>query len=279
VIHSLKKVYAVSQVCRLAGVARSSYYAFVTPRERRCTPPEIIKAARLIHTKCRRSFGSRRMSQALRSKGHSVGRYRARSLMKQEQLVVAKRATHRYPKAKGELSRIAPNLLDRQFNPGAANEIWAGDITYLRTRQGWTYIAIVMDLYARRIVGWAYSNQPDTQLIIEALDQAIQARGSPKGVMFHSDQGSQYTSKLFVEKLEADGFVQSMSRKGNCWDNAVVERFFRSLKSEWIGEQIYESCEQARGDLAQFMDVFYNYERFHSAANDSPPVLHEAHYC
>jgi len=272
----MKKAYPVSEICRLVGVARSSYYAFAKPRECSRTPPQVIEAMHLIHDGSRRSFGSRRMSLALQREGHMFGRYRTRSLMKQEQLVVAKRATHHYPKAKGELARVAPNRLDRQFNPGAINQVWAGDITYLRTKQGWTYVAIVMDLYARRIIGWALSVQVDTQLVIDALELATQARRPPKGVMFHSDQGCQYTSERFSKALAAKGFVQSMSRKGNCWDNAVVERFFRTLKSEWIGEQIYEHCEHAREDLAQFMDVFYNYERFHSAANHSTPVLHEA---
>jgi putative transposase len=274
VIHSLKKAYPVSQMCRLMDVPRSSYYRFAKPGKAAFTPPALLAAAREIHSESRCSYGSRRMSQALRKLGHPVGRCRARTLMQEAQLAVRKQRSHRYRKANGE-ALIAPNLLARQFEPGAINLIWAGDITYLRTRQGWSYLAIVMDLHSRRIVGWAFDIQPDTELVIHALRQARENRRPPKGVMFHSDQGCQYTSARFVSELLTNGMVQSMSRRGNCWD-AVVERFFRSLKSEWIGEQEYESHEHAKSDITEFIEKLYNAQRLHSAANNSSPALYEA---
>ena len=274
-IHSLKKAYPIALMCTLMGVARSSYYAFARPRNQRLSSPELLDAARKIHDESRCSYGSRRMAQALQRLGHAVGRYRARSLMSEAALVVRKRRTHKYRKAEGE-AHIAPNLLERKFEPGAINRVWAGDITYVRSKQGWSYLAIVIDLYSRRIVGWAFDIQADTELVIQALQHAYRSRQPGAGLMFHSDQGCQYTSARFVNDLKNAGIVQSMSRRGNCWDNAVVERFFRSLKSEWIGEQEYENHEEAKKDISEFVEKYYNYQRLHSAANNLPPVLYEA---
>jgi len=275
VIHSLKEAYPIALMCALAGVARSSYYAFARPRSAPLNSPQLLDAARQIHLENRCSYGSRRMAQALQHQGLAIGRYRARTLMRQAQLTVSKPRTHRYRKVEGE-AHIASNLLDRRFEPGAINRVWAGDITYLRTRKGWSYLAIVMDLHSRRIVGWAFDTQADTELVIQALQHARRSRKPATGLMFHSDQGCQYTSARFVDDLKNAGIVQSMSRKGNCWDNAVVERFFRSLKSEWIGEQEYESHEEADKDIREYMEKYYNYRRLHSAANNLPPVLYEA---
>lgn len=274
-IRSLKKAWPVSLMCRLLKVPRSSYYAFAGQVCKPAASPALLRAVRQIHSESRSSYGSRRMARALQQQGHAIGRYRARSLMREAQLAVARRRTHRYRKAEGE-ALVAPNLLERKFEPGAINRVWAGDITYVRTRQGWSYLAIVMDLHSRRIVGWAFALQADTELVIRALQQARSSRRPGPGLMFHSDQGCQYTSERFVSDLKANGMVQSMSRKGNCWDNAVVERFFRSLKSEWIGEQEYCSHEQAQRDIAGYVADFYNYRRIHSAANDSPPARYEA---
>jgi transposase InsO family protein len=275
VIRSLKKAWPVSLMCRLLKVPRSSYYAFAGRPARPAASPALLRTMRQIHSESRCSYGSRRMARALQQQGHAIGRHRTRSLMREAQLAVARRRTHRYRKAEGE-ALVAPNLLERRFEPGAINRVWAGDITYVRTRQGWSYLAIVMDLHSRRIVGWAFAMQADTELVIQALEQARRSRRPAAGLMFHSDQGCQYTSERFVSDLKANGIVQSMSRKGNCWDNAVVERFFRSLKSEWIGEQEYGSHELARRDIAGYIADFYNYRRIHSAANHLPPVRYES---
>jgi putative transposase len=278
VIRSLKKAWPVSVMCRVLKVSRSSYYAFAGRPLRLPASPAVLKAMRQIHSESRSSYGSRRMAQALQQQGYAIGRHRARSLMREAQLAVARRRTHRYRKAEGE-ALVAPNLLERRFDPGAINRVWAGDITYVRTRQGWSYLAIVMDLHSRRIVGWAFALQADTELVIQALHQARRNRRPQAGLMFHSDQGCQYTSERFVSDLKANGIVQSMSRKGCCWDNAVVERFFRSLKSEWIGEQEYGSHEHARHDIASYIADFYNYRRIHSAAGNLPPVRYERSIC
>jgi putative transposase len=275
VIRSLKKAWPVSVMCRLLNVPRSSYYAFAGRRSKRATSPVLLGAMRQIHRESRRSYGSRRMARALQQQGHAIGRYRARTLMREAQLVVARRRTHRYRKAEGE-ALVAPNLLDRRFKAPAINQVWAGDITYVRTRQGWSYLAVVMDLYSRRIVGWALALLPDTVLVVRALQKAREQRNPQPGLMFHSDQGCQYTSAHFVNELRTRGIIQSMSRKGNCWDNAPVERFFRSLKSEWISDQGYADHAHAERDIGAYIDGFYNYRRIHSAAGGLPPARREA---
>lgn len=274
-IQSLKKAWPVRVMCEVMKVARSSYYAFAARPSASLTPCPQIAAAREIHRETRCSYGSRRMSHELQRRGHEVGRYRARTLMQRAQLVVTRKRTHRYQKSNGE-ALVAPNLLARNFEPPSINQVWAGDITYVRTFQGWSYLAIVMDLYSRRIVGWAFALLPDTALVIRALQQARDHRRPPPGVMFHSDQGCQYTSAHFVNELKANGIVQSMSRKGNCWDNAPVERFFRSLKSEWIDEKGYPDHAHAEHDIGVYIDDFYNYRRIHSAAGGQPPARCEA---
>ncbi|WP_128972449.1 IS3-like element ISBps2 family transposase [Burkholderia pseudomallei] len=274
VIQAMEKAYPVALMCRLAGVARSSYYAWRSRQGRSNRDATVLEAVRRIHEETRRSYGSRRMSQALRLLGHNVGRYRARSLMRQARLVRSKRV-HRYRAAQAE-SLIAPNLLARRFDPAQRDQVWVGDITFVQTRQGWLYVAVVMDLYARRVVGWAFSQHADTDLALKALRRAYDHRRPPPGLMFHSDQGCQYTSTRFLAELRPRGTIQSMSRRGNCWDNAVVERFFRSLKNEWIGDQLYVDHRHAEQDITDYLVDFYNHRRLHSAAKGLPPARFEA---
>ncbi|MFL9907335.1 IS3 family transposase [Paraburkholderia sp. RL17-337-BIB-A] len=203
-IQSLKKVWPVRAMCRVMNVAPSSYYAFAGRTSKSAAPCQQIAAAREIHRETRGSYGSRRMSQELRKRGHAVGRYRAGTLMRQAQLVVTRKRTHRYPKS-NEQAQVVPNLLDRNFEPPAINQVWAGDITYVRTLQGWSYLAIVMDLYSRRIVGWSLGLMPDTALVIRALQQALERRSPSPGLMFHSDQGCQGEFNRSLQHLEIGG--------------------------------------------------------------------------
>lgn len=273
VIERLEKAYPVAVLCRLCGVARSSYYA--SRAEQASPDPAMLVTVRAIQTESRCSIGSRRMVDQLRQCGHTVGRHRARTLMRQAGANVA--ARHRPPFRRAEQpAATAPNRLDRQFNPSAPNRIWAGDITYLRTACGWLYLAIVVDLYARRVVGWAFSAQPNTDLVLHASTLAIDQRRPAPGLLFHSDQGCQYTSDRFVAHLAQHAITQSMSRRGNCWDNAVVERVFRSLKHEWIGDRLYRNLPEAQRDITDYIARYYNHHRPHTAAHRMPPALFEA---
>ena len=181
---------------------------------------------------------------------------------------------HRYKVAEEE-SVIAPNLLEREFQVEAPNQVWCGDVTYIWAGVQWLYLAIVMDLYARKIVGWACSDSPDSQLTCAALRIAYESRGKPKGVMFHSDQGSHYTSLTFRQLLWRYRMTQSMSRRGNCWDNSPVERFFRSLKTEWIPKEYYRSYDEAETDVQKYILRHYNVSRGHSYNNYLPPETAE----
>jgi len=275
VIDALKGAYSVSQLCRALAVPRSSYYASRQARGRLRIHPADVARVRQIHAASRHSYGSRRMACELSSLGPKVGRHRARTLMRQAGVWSHPKRRHRYRPA-GAVAAIAPNRLARQFRPDAPNRVWAGDVTYLATRQGWLYLAIVVDLYARRIVGAAFSATPHSALVVRALEQAWHARQPGAGLLFHSDQGSTYTSAAFVAALAHHGIVQSMSRRGNCWDNAVVERVFRSLKHEWIDDRVYGDRAEAERDVSHYLWSFYNHRRWHAALGQRPPAVVDA---
>lgn len=269
------KAYPVAAVCRAVGVARSSYYAWKARRARPHPKRQVaLREVCAIHAQYDQTCGSRRMSQELRRRGHNAGRHRARNLMREAGVQVRVARTHQYPKG-GATATLAPNLLERAFDVGIPNRVWAGDVTYVWTQEGWLYLAVVMDLFSRRVVGWACSASPDTNLVIRALQLALDARRPASGLMFHSDQGCQYTSHVFRYFLSQNGITQSMSRKGNCWDNAVVERFFRSLKTERIRLRPYRSYLEAKTDVTDYILMFYNQQRLHSAAGNMPPAEYE----
>jgi len=215
------------------------------------------------------------MSSALRVLGFKVGRYQARSLMRQLGLRVAptKRfkittnSKHNYP--------IAPNLLDRQFDVKSPDQVWGTDITYLWTQEGWLYLAVVIDLYSRKVVGWAINKCMTAEFAISALTMAFWRRKPPPGLLHHSDRGSQYASHDYQNKLKEYGMVCSMSGKGDCWDNAVVERFFRSLKSERTNHCLYQTREAAKRDVIDYIEMFYNSHRLHSYLDYRSPNEYE----
>lgn len=211
------------------------------------------------------TYGKRRLLQKLRKKGFNVGVAKVCSLMKKHGLkAVIPKAKHYYPDA-GDECKYAPNHLDRNFDVDTVGTHFVGDITYLRTHQGWCYLACVLDLGSREIVGYALSKSPDTALTKAALDNAIKhTNANTKQLLFHSDQGCQYSSKAFREHLQLLGITQSMSRRGNCWDNAVMERFFRSFKTEHLNRAAIISITAAKLLADQYI-CFYNYQRLHSA--------------
>jgi len=216
-----------------------------------------------IHNQSRGAAGSRTIVTKLGEAGVNIGRYKTRSLMKEAGLESKQPGAHRYKPAVHERPDI-PNHLAREFAVAAPNQVWCGDITYIWTGITWSYLAVVLDLYSRRVVGWALSKHPDAQLVVNALAIAYEQRGKPAGVLFHSDQGSQYASTHFRQRLWRYRIKQSMSRRGNCWDNAPMERLFRSLKTEWIPANGYASFLGAQKDISQFLMQYYNEYRPHS---------------
>jgi putative transposase len=254
---------------QILGWPRSSYYAKPTEA---VVGLQMAKAAQAIHRTHRGSFGARRMSRALRLAGFALGREKSATLMRQLDLKVRARRYKHY--SRNTKPAPAPNLLNRQFDPGYPNQAWAGDVTFIPTQQGWLYLAIVVDLFSRRVIGWATSNMADTRLVLKASELAFATRQPRPGLIMHTDQGCQYTADLFVAHLASHGAVQSMSRKGNCWDNAVVERIFRSLKHEWL-EEVRLSKEETRATVIDYIARHYNHERLHSTLDYLPPAEFE----
>ena len=265
----------MTDICRNLGHARASYYRRAAPKVIDANAVKLRATVRHIHADVHATYGSRRMRVELNAQGFTVGRYKVRSLMRALQLKAKRPKQHRYPPT-GKPSAVAPNSLNRQFNPSDTNTHWTGDITYIRTHQGWLYLAIVLDLYSRRIVSWAFSNQPNSELSVRAINLAVQLRQPQQSVLFHTDQGVQYSSDAFREALTKHNITASMSRRGNCLDNAVTERFFRSLKSERVNYKQYKTRAEGMADIAEYIESFYNQKRRHSTLGNISPVEYEA---
>lgn len=269
-----KKAISVQQSCRLLDVSRSGYY----DARRRSAKPRVCKAG--IHLKAafaasNQSYGSRRLVAALEVQGIQIGRYKVRSLMRKAGLKpVWKRKFIHTTDSKHDLP-IAENILARQFNPERPNTAFVTDITYIRTGTGWLYLAIVLDLYSRKVIGWAMAPSMPAELVCSALRMAIQQRRPAPGLIVHSDRGSQYASGLYQTLLAEHGFICSMSRKGNCWDNAVAERFFLNLKMERVWQRSYANQAEARADIVSYIVGFYNSERLNSVLGNLPPAVFE----
>lgn len=267
----------MTELCRVMQVHRSGYYRYIrslTKRKARY-PERVLTEAKAIHTQSNQSYGSRRLSKSLRDKGYAVGRYQARSMMRACNLKCKQRKRYKATTDSGHGLPVASNVLNRQFNVNLPNRAWVADITYLWTHEGWVYLAAVLDLYSRRIVGWSMADHMKTSLIDGALTMAIGRRQPNAGLLHHSDRGSQYASYDYQALLSTMGITVSMSRKGNCWDNAVMERFFGSLKSERTDGKNYLTKQEAKADVVDYIEMFYNSVRLHSALGYKSPVQFE----
>ncbi len=229
---------------------------------------------RRLFKQTRGTAGSRTLASMMRLLGYSIGRFKTRMLMKECELVSRQPGAHKYKVAQSERPDI-PNHLARAFTVSAPNQVWCGDITYIWAEGRWHYLAAIIDLFKRRVVGWAISDKADTDLTSKALEMAYEQRGRPANVMFHSDQGSQYASRKFRQRIWRYRMVQSMSRRGNCWDNAPMERLFRSLKSEWVPANGYASIREAKRDISHYLMDHYNWQRPHQYNDGLPPAKAE----
>ncbi|AVF54882.1 IS3 family transposase [Pseudomonas fulva] len=274
-IDQLRSEEPVDLLCSVFEVTRSCYYAHC--RKRRSPDVErLVLCSRVneLFTQSRSAAGSRSIMLMMRADGIEIGRFKVRKLMNEMKLISKQPGSHAYKKATVERPDI-PNVLDREFTVSAPNEVWCGDITYVWAQGRWHYLAAVIDLFARRVVGWAFSSKPDADLVIKALDMAYEQRGRPQNVLFHSDQGSQYGSRGFRQRLWRYRFKQSMSRRGNCHDNAPMERLFRSLKTEWIPTVRYMSASLAQQDIGRFLMQRYNWQRPHQFNSGLAPAVAE----
>jgi putative transposase len=272
----LSQQMPVVTVCAVFEVPRANYYAY---RHRRAHPDmyrvSLRQQLKMLFDESRGAAGSRSLRAQMRQRyGVALGRFKVSRLMQEEGLVSKQPGGHAYRSATVERPEI-PNRLNRAFNVSAPNQVWCGDITYVWAEGRWHYLAVVMDLYTRRVVGWSFSAQADSELVVKALDQAFESRGRPEGVLFHSDQGSQYGSDRFRQRLWRYRMLQSMSRRGNCWDNSPMERVFRSLKSEWVPRAGYTTKREAIQDVSDYVMHRYNWQRPHQYNNGLPPAVAE----
>lgn len=269
--------FEVEFMCRELGVSTSGYYARkkrgVCQRKR-----DDLKLVSLIHAefaKHKRGCGSRMVRGALRAQGHAISRKRVRRLMAEENLRHRlKRRFARTTQSRHE-NPVAKNVLDRAFKPRAPNKVWASDITYMHTKRGWAYLAVVLDLGSRKVVGWSVSASMEEQLTLSALENALQEREPPAGLVHHSDRGVHYASRAYQRLLARHGIVCSMSRRGNCWDNACVESFFSTLKRELPNDHVFEDWREVEQAVFAYVEAYYNTKRPHSALGYLTPTDYE----
>lgn len=279
-IRQLAAEVPVGRLCRLFGLNRSAYYGRKTPCKREQADQRLMPLISQSFQQSRQSYGSPRILDDLRQWGQRCGRSRVQRLMRQLGLRAKGKKKFKPQTTRSDHQEpIAPNRLLGRPAPTAPDQVWVTDITYVACRSGWLYLAAVMDLYSRRIVGWSLSRSIDSCLVESALRQAISRRRPPGGLLLHSDRGSQYASANCRRLLEPASIIQSMSRRANCYDNAAMESFWARLKTEWIDRQVYDSASQAQNNLFEFIEVFYNRRRKHSSLGYLSPVDFENKMC
>lgn len=275
-IHEHVKEFSVRLMCRVLGVSPSGYYAWCSRPEstRSREDRRLLTKIRAFHARSKGRYGSARIHADLREDKETCGRNRVARLMRQDNLKGKKARQFRKTTQSDHSDPVAPNVLDQKFTVEAPNSVWAGDITYLRTREGWLYLAVMLDLYSRYVVGWSLSDSLEHELTLEALNRAVAHRRPGPGLVHHSDRGCQYTCHDYRKRAKELRMVVSMSGKGNCYDNAVVESFFDSMKTE-LDEVIFDSHEHARQVLFEYIEVFYNRQRRHSTLGYVSPAAFE----
>jgi putative transposase len=264
-------------MCLVMEVSRSGYYRYLkaTPSKKSQLEAKLVLEVKALAVESQNSYGNRMMAKNLQAKGYQVGRYAARTLMRKANVECKQRRRYRVTTNSAHCLAVAENVLNREFIVAAPNWAWVTDITYLWTLEGWLYIAAVLDLFSRRAVGWAMSNHMREPLITEALQMALGRRRPQAGLLHHSDRGVQYASDAYQSVLKAAGMTVSMSRKGNCWDNSVMERFWGSLKSERTDGKVYRTREEAKADVINYFEMFYNCKRLHSTLGYVSPMQFE----
>lgn len=269
--------FAVNTMCRFLQVSRSAYYDWLhrMPTAGEKDDTDLTGILESVFKKSRATYGTRRLKAVLLDRDRTVSRRRIGRLMREAGLACkTKRKFKATTNSRHDLP-VAPNHLDRQFSVAQPDQVYAGDITYIHTQEGWLYLAVVIDLYSRHVVGWSMAEHMRAKLVNDALSMAIWKRKPEKGLIWHTDRGSQYASDSHRALLQQHSIIQSMSRKGNCWDNAVSESFFHTLKTELIHHQTYQTRSEAKQAVFEYIEVFYNRERLHSANGYLSPIDYE----
>lgn len=267
-------MFTVTRMCRQLGVSRTGYSQWRTraPSERALADAALDARVAAVHAQSRRSYGRPRIVRELNDQGIQVGHERIRSSLKRQGLRPVYRRPYRVTTDSAHTKPIAPNVLDRRIDGWKVNQAWVADITYIATREGWLYLACVMDLGSRKIVGWSMGERITADLVCQALTSAYWRRKPAAGLIMHTDRGSQYASREYRRLIKLYGMVQSMSRRANCWDNAAMESFFKTLKVERVHQLRYETRAAARLDIVDWIEGFYNHRRIHSSIGFRTPV-------
>jgi putative transposase len=265
-IDAEKEVYPIALMCEVLDVGRSGYYAWQRrqPSARRQEYDKLVPIVQQADKASKGTYGARRMAIEIEKSGTPCGRTKAATVMALAEVAAKQKKKFKATTDSDHDLPVAPNLLDREFTVSEPDRVYVGDITYIWTQEGWLYLAVVLDLFSRQVVGWSMSRRMTRGLVMDALRMAYWRRKPQPGVIFHSDRGSQYCSNEFQALLTTYQMLSSMSRKGNCWDNAVAESFFGTLKTERVFFSSYKTREEARRDIIDYVEMFYNSKRRHS---------------
>jgi putative transposase len=271
--------FPVVKMAETLGIHRSRYYRWLQTSDTRSLKAQqenaLIAQIKEIQDDSRFSLGTPRITKELKKKGISTNHKRVSRILRENSLNHRAKKRFRITTDSGHNYKVSPNLLNRDFSATAPNQKWVSDITYLWTQEGCLYLCVVIDLYSRKVVGWANSSRIDADLLLMAFWRAVQNRNPGKNLIFHSDRGSQYCSKRFRTALKSLEIKQSMSRKGNCWDNACAESFFKSLKTEWFYDEQFKTRQEANNMLFEYIEIFYNRRRMHSSLGYDSPEEYE----
>ena len=279
-IRSEQANYPVSMMCEMFNVSRAAFYAWKTKPvcDRKQEDARLLGEIQKFHKDSRGTYGSPRITLDLQDQGETIGHNRVARIMRENSIVGRPKTKWTVTTDSAHDLPVAPNLLDREFTVDAPDKVWVGDISYVWTYRGWAYLATVLDLFGRRVVGWALDNHMRADLVQRAFEMARLQRDVEPGLIFHSDRGSQYASRAFQKTLEKYGVISSMSRKGDCWDNAVAESFFATIKRELLNRAIWMNKQAVRSAVYEYIEVFYNRKRRHSTNGYLSPVEYERLY-
>jgi putative transposase len=279
-IEQYKKEFEIRRMCSTLGVKESAYYAWKKRPESQRSKENIDLLIKIKNEfeNSHKTYGSPRITAALKKSGETCGKKRVARIMKENGIAVRRRKKFQVVSKAVKEEETLNNILDRNFKPDRPNKAWVSDITYIETRSGWLFLCVIIDLFSRKVVGWSMSCKMDTRMVIRALNMACSNRKPEKGLIFHSDRGVQYASKDFKKLLQGLGFIQSMSRKGNCWDNACAESFFHTLKIEKLYLHNLLSIDESKRLIFQYIEIFYNRKRLHSFIGYNNPVEFENKY-
>jgi transposase InsO family protein len=276
-IEAEKAQYPIGVLCDVLQVSRSGFYAWRLrgPSARAKSDDKLAAEIAAVHKRTRGRYGSPRVHRELRAKGRRVSKKRVERVMHERGIRGKTKRRFRRTTDSNHANPIAPNIVARQFAPSAPNQVWAGDVTYIATDEGWAYLAVLLDLFSRRVVGWAISAANDTELALAALERALRGRPIPVGLVHHTDRGSPYASTEYRNAIAARGMIASMSRSGDCWDNAVAESFFATLRVELVDDEQFPTRAIAAACIGDYIDEFYNLVRLHSHIDYVSPIEFE----